>query len=80
MAKVQFLNPVLVQKLNKAIVSKHFQKVEKLYKEQELHYHSERIYNMDEKGCRLSVHNQQIVVAPEGARKVHTHACEQRTK
>ncbi|CAG9833889.1 unnamed protein product [Diabrotica balteata] len=36
----------------------------------------ERIYNVDEKGCRLTLHHQQKVLAQKGARRVHVFANE----
>lgn len=48
--KAQFLNPARAQKLNKTIVSQHFEEIRKLYDEFDLHDHPEKIYNMDEKG------------------------------
>ncbi|XP_072394971.1 uncharacterized protein [Diabrotica undecimpunctata] len=35
-----------------------------------------RIYNVDEKGCRLTLHHQQKVLAQKGARRVHVVANE----
>ncbi|CAH2091012.1 unnamed protein product [Euphydryas editha] len=69
--KVQFLNPARAQKLNRTIVAHHFNKVRKLYDELDLHYHPEKIYNMDEKGCRLTLHHQQTVIVQKGVKRVH---------
>uniref|UniRef100_A0A2A4J5L2 HTH CENPB-type domain-containing protein n=1 Tax=Heliothis virescens TaxID=7102 RepID=A0A2A4J5L2_HELVI len=52
--KAQFMNPARAQKLNKFIVDDHFQKLRDIYDTRDLHDHPERIYNMDEKGCRLT--------------------------
>ncbi|CAH0730218.1 unnamed protein product, partial [Brenthis ino] len=69
--KAQFLNPARAQKLNKVIVAHHFHEVRKLYDELDLHYHPEKIYNMDEKGCRLTLYHQQTVIAQKGAKRAH---------
>lgn len=74
--KAQFLNPARAQKLNRPIVAQHFQEVKKIYDELDLHYHPERIYNMDEKGCRLTIHSQPTVIAQKGAKRVHMQASE----
>lgn len=60
--KAQVLKPARAQKLNKFIVGKHFKSITKIYEELELNDHVESIYNMDEKGCRLTVHHQQTVL------------------
>ncbi|KAB0804529.1 hypothetical protein PPYR_01499, partial [Photinus pyralis] len=36
----------------------------------------ERIYNMDKKGCRLTVHHQQTVLAQKGVKRLHLVAPE----
>ncbi|CAG5055326.1 unnamed protein product [Parnassius apollo] len=74
--KAQFLNPARAQKLNKPIVFHHFEQVKKLYDELELHNHPEKIYNMDEKGCRLTLHHQQTVISQKGAKRVHIQVAE----
>ncbi|CAH1999504.1 unnamed protein product [Acanthoscelides obtectus] len=56
--KAQFMNPARAQKLNKFIMDDHFAKISKFYDQLDLKTHPERIYNMDEKGCRLTVHHQ----------------------
>lgn len=61
--KVQFMNPGRAQKLNKHIVQKHFEAVKKIYDELDISTHPERLYNVDEKGCRLNLHHQQKVFA-----------------
>lgn len=74
--KAQFMNPARAQKLNKPIVQQHFQEVKKLYDEINIPNHPERVYNMDEKGCRLTIHHQQKVLAEKGNRRVHMVAQE----
>lgn len=55
--KAQILNPARAQKLNKFIVGEHFKYVRKIYEDLDLMQHPEKIYNMDEKGCRLTLHH-----------------------
>lgn len=74
--KVQILNPARAQKLNKPIVEAHFEEIRKLYDELDLHDHPEKIFNMDEKGCRLTLHRQPTVIARKGERRVHLQAAE----
>ncbi|KAJ2954232.1 hypothetical protein O0L34_g2477 [Tuta absoluta] len=74
--KAQFLNHARGQKLNKNIVAHHFKEVKKLYDELGIHYNPERLYNMDEKGCRLTMHKQPTVLAEKGAKRVHLQASE----
>uniref|UniRef100_A0A2A4JD70 HTH CENPB-type domain-containing protein n=1 Tax=Heliothis virescens TaxID=7102 RepID=A0A2A4JD70_HELVI len=74
--KAQFMNPARAQKLNKFIVDDHFQKLRDIYDTRDLHDHPERIYNMDEKGCRLTIHHQQSVLAKKGAKRVHLQSSE----
>lgn len=74
--KAQFMNPARAQKLNRPIVSQHFEEIRKLYDELDILTHPEKLYNIDEKGCRLTVHNQQTVLAQKGARRVHLIAPE----
>lgn len=75
--KAQFMNPARAQKLNKPIVQQHFHEVKKLYDELDIPNHPERLYNIDEKGCRLTLHHQQTVLAEKGNRRVHMIAQEQ---
>ncbi|KAL0821830.1 hypothetical protein ABMA28_005237 [Loxostege sticticalis] len=74
--KPQILNPARAQKLNKPIVQEHFQNVRKLYEQLDILQHPERLYNMDEKGCRITVHNQHAVLAEKGSKRVHLIAPE----
>lgn len=69
--RVQFLNPARAQKLNKPIVKRHFEALKDIYDELNISNHPERLYNMDEKGCRLTLHHQQKVFAAKGAKRVH---------
>lgn len=74
--KAQFMNPARAQKLNKFIVDDHFEKLKDIYDKFDLNDHPERIYNMDEKGCRLTIHHQQSVLAKRGAKRVHLQSSE----
>ncbi|XP_026318758.1 uncharacterized protein LOC113229402 [Hyposmocoma kahamanoa] len=74
--KAQFMNPARAQKLNKFIVDDHFSKIKAVYDDLDLKNHPERIYNMDEKGCRLTIHHQQTVLAQKGAKRVHLQSSE----
>lgn len=49
--RAQAINPTRAQKLNKATVDDYFKKVEQTIKPQNL-------FNMDEKGCHLTLYNQ----------------------
>ncbi|CAH0719105.1 unnamed protein product, partial [Brenthis ino] len=69
--KPQLMNPARAQKMNKPIVKNHFEEVKKLYEELDIIAHPERLYNMDEKGCRITVHKQTVVLAEKGNTRVH---------
>lgn len=74
--KAQFMNPARAQKLNKIIVDKHFKAIREVYDDLNIDQHPERLYNVDEKGCRLTIHGQQKVLAGKGSRRVHLIAQE----
>lgn len=74
--KAQFMNPARAQKLNKFIVDDHFQRLNEVYDKLDLKTRPEKIYNMDEKGCRLTIHHQQTVLAQKGAKRVHLQSSE----
>ncbi|XP_072375567.1 uncharacterized protein, partial [Diabrotica undecimpunctata] len=74
--KAQNMNPARAQKLNKFIVKDYFDKLRGVLQELDLIDKPERIYNVDEKGCRLSLHHQQTVLAKKGAKRVHLVAPE----
>ncbi|KAJ8930788.1 hypothetical protein NQ314_016365 [Rhamnusium bicolor] len=73
--KAQNLNSARAQKLNKFIVNDHFTKLEEIMRAMNIIDKPERIYNIDEKGCRLCLH-QQKVLARKDARRVHLVANE----
>ena len=74
--KAQHMNPGRAMKLNKFIVNDHFSKLRRVLMEKDFMTKPERIYNIDEKGCRLTVHHQQTVLARRGAKRVHLVAPE----
>lgn len=69
--KSQTLNPGRAQKMNRTIVSDHFQKLQACLEELDIVNQPQQIYNMDEKGCRLTIHHQNYVLARKGAKRVH---------
>ena len=74
--KAQRLNPARAQKLNKFIVADHFEKLKKILSENNLLNFPEKIFNMDEKGCRLQLHKDPEVFAKKGSKRVHIVAKE----
>ncbi|KAJ8958421.1 hypothetical protein NQ318_002204 [Aromia moschata] len=66
--KAQNMNVARAQKLNKFIVKDYFQKLSDTLDELDFKNKPERIYNLDEKGCRLTIHHQQTVLAQKGVR------------
>lgn len=74
--RAQQMNPARAQKLNRYIVDDYFQKLENILERTGLKHQPHKIYNMDEKGCRLTLHHQQTVLAQKGARRVHLCAPE----
>lgn len=74
--KAQHLNPARAQKLNKCIVGDYFNTMRNVVTETGLWGRPECIYNMDEKGTRLTLHKQPKVLAQKGARRVHNVAPE----
>ena len=69
--RAQNLNPARAQKLNRVIVDDHFCKLESLMDEFDPGDKPNRIYNLDEISCRLTLHKQQKVVAKKGCKRVH---------
>lgn len=74
--RAQNMNPARAQKLNKFIVADYFEKLKAVLVELDLMDKPERIYNVDEKGCRLTLHHQQTVLAAKGSKRVHLVAPE----
>jgi hypothetical protein len=54
------MNPARAQKLNRFIVNDYFTKLEKIVADYQLFDKPDKIFSMDEKGCQLSLHNQQF--------------------
>ncbi|CAH1364933.1 unnamed protein product [Tenebrio molitor] len=69
--KSQNLNPARAQKLNRYIVEDHFRKLQTVFEDNEIFGKPEKLFNMDEKGCRLNLHKEPKVLAKKGARRVH---------
>lgn len=74
--KAQILNPARAIKLNSFIVNDYFKKLREVMIELDIMDKPQCIYNIDEKGCRLTLHHQQTVLAQRGARSVHLIAPE----
>lgn len=74
--KAQSMNPARAQKMNKPIVADYFQKLGQVLDELNLKNKPQCIYNMDEKGCRLTIHHQQTVLALRGSKRIHLIAPE----
>ncbi|KAI4464013.1 hypothetical protein MML48_4g00010929 [Holotrichia oblita] len=76
LGKKPILNPARAAKLNSYIVRDYFQKLNSILEKYSLKHHPSKIYNMDEKGCRLTLHHQQTVIAKKGNKRVHLVAPE----
>ncbi|XP_050505987.1 uncharacterized protein LOC126884181 [Diabrotica virgifera virgifera] len=74
--KAQQMNMARAQKMNKTIVDDYFHKLRDTIEKLNLFDKPGSIYNIDEKGCRLTIHKQQIVFARKGAKRVHLTAPE----
>lgn len=60
------MNAARVQKLNRPIVTDYFRKLKQVIDELGLKNKLQCIYNMGEKGCRLTIHHQQTVLVLKG--------------
>lgn len=74
--KAQAMNPARAAKLNPYIVDDYFVKLGNILEKYDLKHQPSKIYNMDEKGCRLTLHHQQTVIAQKGNKRVHLVAPE----
>ncbi|VEN46250.1 unnamed protein product [Callosobruchus maculatus] len=74
--KAQHLNPARAQKLNKTVVSDYFAKLKKILEDNDIMNKPERIFNIDEKGCQLTLHKSPEVLAERGSKRVHLVASE----
>ena len=74
--QAQTMNPARAAQLTRFIVLGYFTKLEATLEELNLSTRPDRIYNMDEKGCRLTLHHEQKVVTEKGRKRVHVIAPE----
>ncbi|XP_072381359.1 uncharacterized protein [Diabrotica undecimpunctata] len=74
--KKQNINPARASKLNKVIVTDYFEKLKLVMEELDVAGKPQTIYNIDEKGCRFTLHHQQEVFAKKGTKRVHIVAPE----
>ena len=74
--KAQSMNPGRAAKLNPHIVKDYFDELKAVMEEYELFGKPHCIFNMDEKGCCLTLLHQQQVMAQRGAKRVHLVAPE----
>nr|XP_022899813.1 uncharacterized protein LOC111413165 [Onthophagus taurus] len=74
--KPQMMNITRAQKLNPTIVQDHFSKLDTVLRELNLKHSPQFIYNLDEKGCRLTLHHAHKVLAEKGERRIHLLANE----
>ncbi|KAK9679583.1 hypothetical protein QE152_g39876 [Popillia japonica] len=74
--KAQSMNPARAQKLNKFVIKYYFDKLKTVLQELDLMDKPESIFNIDEKGCRLTLHHQQAVLAKKGTKRMHLVAPE----
>ena len=74
--KAQSMNPARAAQLNRFIVTDYFTKLDTTLEQLNLLTRPDRIYDMDEKGCRLTLHHQQKVVSAKGRKRVHVVAPE----
>ncbi|XP_030764873.1 uncharacterized protein LOC115889097 [Sitophilus oryzae] len=69
--KAQHMNVAGAAKLNRFIVNDYFQKLRDVMTESGVINNPQCIFNMDEKGCQLNLHKQQVVLAKKGSKRVH---------
>ena len=74
--KAQPINPGRAAKLNPYIVKDYFDKLKDIMEKNNFFDKPQCIFNMDEKGCRLTLHHQQQVMARKGTKRVHLIAPE----
>lgn len=74
--RAQKLNLARAQKINREVVDDYFKKLRTTLIEKNFQGKPSQIYNMDEKGCQLTLHHQQTVLAQKGAKRVHLVAPE----
>ncbi|XP_022903948.2 uncharacterized protein [Onthophagus taurus] len=64
------------QKLNPTIVQDQFSKLDTVLRELKLKHSPQFIYNLDEKGCRLTLHHAHKILAEKGEGRIHLLANE----
>ncbi|KAJ8885478.1 hypothetical protein PR048_011676 [Dryococelus australis] len=69
--KAQPMNPARAVNLNPVIVKDYFTKLGAVIAQLDLKGRPKNIYNMGEKGIRLTVHHKQNVLALKGAKRAH---------
>lgn len=70
--KAQWLNTDRAKKLNKFIAADQFGKLKEIFSKYDFFKFAERVFNMDEKGCRLHLHKDPRVLALKGASQVRS--------
>lgn len=68
--KAESMNQGRAMKMNRVVVAGYFEKLRAVLMKEELMQKPQCIYNMDEKGCRLTLHHPQKVYAATGAKRV----------
>ncbi|XP_072400813.1 uncharacterized protein [Diabrotica undecimpunctata] len=74
--RAQKLNLARAQKLIRTVISDYFEKLRQILYEIGFAGKPAQIYNMDDKGCQLTLHHQQTVLDSKGAKRVHIVAPE----
>lgn len=69
--KAQSMNWARAQKLNPFIVKDYFTKLSSIMDQFDLKNSPHKIFNLDEKGCRLTLHHSQSILAAKGSKRVH---------
>ena len=64
--KAQHINPAHAQKLNRFVIKDYFVKQTQVLKDLSFFDQPHRIYNLDKKGCRLTLHHRQTAITEKG--------------
>lgn len=64
------MNPARPQKLNKFIVGDYFSKLRDTFAELNIMDKPQNVFNIDEKGCRLTIHYEKSVLTQRGQKHV----------
>ncbi|KAG5891635.1 hypothetical protein JTB14_001805 [Gonioctena quinquepunctata] len=70
------MNPARAQRMHRFIVNDYFMKLNAVFTKLGLFHKPGNVYNMDEKGCRRTIHKQQTMLAKKDAKRVHFTAPE----